>query len=93
MIKCDECDDEIVGQSRDGRAVRPRRFRCVHCGLLLCGYCLTHEGHVCGPGHSEKDCRDIAQQRAMSPAKRAKFRTRQRARTLTLRTPEEDGPP
>lgn len=49
--ECDSCGEDIPqGQ---------RRRRCWHCGQWVCGYCWHHE-HACEPGHSKKECSDLA---------------------------------
>ena len=47
---CEDCEEEI----EEGQ----RRIRCVHCNLLVCGFCW-HHFHRCEPGHSRAECWSI----------------------------------
>jgi hypothetical protein len=47
-----DCEDEDCGEES------PRRFRCYHCGLFVCGWCWHHV-HGCEPGHKKSECRDF----------------------------------
>jgi hypothetical protein len=51
------CEDEHCGDETPYR-----RFRCWHCGLLVCGWCWNHI-HRCEPGHKRSECRDLAHYR------------------------------